>query len=373
MISENQTGLNNQAENLDYPFETTEETNLNELATFMWEKQYHQQQNSNHSQDSEIEVSLADAIQFFWKIRKIIVVAAVVGIVIIGSNFIISEFRSADANSGNFSSINLDRVESGTYRLRVEAFGDRSTPKREDVLVDFDRKLNITIQNENEILSLKVENLNDEIVVERIRIRGRLRNRSSDDFYLVDTTHDELQLMVNEVSRGVRLVSYQTNESFSRIVDNWVALRDLDEFRYHFELELVDLDFQFLDSDGIGTGLITLRYISIFDEYIIREDQRIVEEAEEPEEIEEEPEEEPTETIPTIGIINASETSFLHHPDRTDLENTIMWLTEGHEIKILTDNYNNYWSQIEIESDIFSPGYPDTFQGFVLTEFITPQ
>jgi len=219
--------------------------------------------------ESVDELSLDDIIKFLWSIRGYIIRVMIVLLLLVGGNFILNQFRSREAETGPFSSANLDRVERGIYRVRVEIFGDRLDPRREDTIVDFDRELNVTIQKEDDVLSLRLENLKEDIVVHNIRIQGRLRNRNYDDFYLVDTTHHRLGLRYNQVSRGVPLVAYTTDVHHNREINNWLLLRDIEEFREYFELEFLEISFYFLDGE-FGTEpeeRLVLRYVARSDLY----------------------------------------------------------------------------------------------------------
>ena len=217
------------------------------------------------------ELSLDDIIKFLWSIREYILKVLIVLILLVGGTFVLNHFRSLEAESGDFSSANLDRVERGIYRLRVEIFGNRLDPRREDAIVDFDRELNVTIQKEDEVLSLRLENLKEDIVVHNIRVQGRLRNRDDeDDFYLVDTTHHRLSLSYNQVSRGVPLVAYTTDIHHNREINNWILLRDISEFRENFELEFVEISFYFAeDKDDVDENSepLILRYVARSDLY----------------------------------------------------------------------------------------------------------
>ena len=211
------------------------------------------------------ELSLDDIIKFLWSIRQYIMRVFIVLILLVGGTFVLNHFRNLEAESGDFSSANLDRVEKGIYRLRVEIFGNRLEPRREDALVDFDRELNVTIQKEDEVLSLRVRNLKEDIIVHNVRIQGRLRNREDDDFYLVDTTHHRMNLNYNQVSRGVPLVAYTTDIHHNREINNWLLLRDISEFREYFELEFLEVSFNIIDDENSDN--LVLRYIARSDLY----------------------------------------------------------------------------------------------------------
>ena len=216
------------------------------------------------------ELSLDDIIKFLWSIRAYIIKVLIVLTLLVVGTFILNHFRNIEAESGEFSSANLDRVERGIYRLRVEIFGDRLDPRREDALVDFDRELNVTFQKEDEVLSLRLENLKEDIVIHNIRIQGRLRNREDDDFYLVDTTHHRMRLKYNQISRGVPLVAYTTDINHNREINNWLLLRDISEFREYFELEFLEISFYFVkDDDDVDESAehLVLRYVARSDLY----------------------------------------------------------------------------------------------------------
>jgi len=219
--------------------------------------------------ESVDELSLDDIIKFLWSIRGYIIKVLIVILLLVGGNFVLSHFRNQEAERGPFSSANLDRVERGVYRVRVEIFGDRLDPRREDALVDFDRELNVTIQKEDDVLSLRVENLKEDIIIHNIRLQGRLRNRSYDDFYLVDTTHHRLGLRFDQKSRGVPLVAYTTDIHHNQEINNWLLLRDIDEFRQYFELEFLEISFYFSEGDFSSDRdeRLVLRYIARSDLY----------------------------------------------------------------------------------------------------------
>ena len=223
------------------------------------------------------EITLTDIIKFLRKYRTVILLIlciVLIGIVIaIGINRrlddIAAQAARAEARTAaheSFSSSNLERVEPGLYRLRVEIFGDRSDSRREDAYVDFDRDLNIMITQEHGVLALRVENLNEEIVLDRVRLRGSLRNREA--LNLVETTHYRLDLGYNEVSRGVPLIIYTGTENV-RGSSNWHSLTNLGEFRNYFELDYLKVTFNFLAEDE--DRRVTLRYISRYDRYDVYE------------------------------------------------------------------------------------------------------
>jgi len=224
--------------------------------------------------ESVDELSLDDILKFLWEIRGYIIRILIVILLLVVVNFILTGFRNHEVEGRAFSSANLDRVERGIYRVRVEVFGDRDDPIRGDTPVDFDRELNVTITNENDVLSFRLENLKEDIAIYSIRIQGRLRNRSYDDFYLVDTTHHRLDLNYNEMSRGVPLVAYTTDVHHNREANNWLLLRDIDEFRQYFELEFLEVSFYNLEIGfDMSTEKVVLRYIARYDLYVIQEDQ----------------------------------------------------------------------------------------------------
>ena len=222
------------------------------------------------------EITLTDILRFLRKYRTIILlilsISLIVVVILIGVNRRLDEIAIQTAQEeayaaahASFSSSNLERVEPGLYRIRVETFGNRTDPRRQDTYVDFDRDLNIMVTREHGVLGFRVENLNEDIVIDWIRVRGNLRNRETADFNLVDTTHYRLNLGYNEISRGVPLVIYTGGEKSS----NWRSLTDLGEFRTYFELDFLKLAFNFINEDE--ERLITLRYIARYDKYDVYE------------------------------------------------------------------------------------------------------
>lgn len=262
-----------------------DEMSVDDLVKYMWKTQYLEHKKREQEREAQStssfadmdEITYGDIGRFLWGIRRWIGAAIVIAILFFGGRFVFEEIFTRESGFEEFSSANLDRVENGVYRLRVENFGDRNDPRREDALVDFDRDLNILIQSENGALSFRVENLRADIVIERIRVRGRLSNRDADDFYRVDTEHRNLNLSANEASIGIPLRALTTNRGNEVETNNWRVLRDLDEFIENFELEHLNLSIQFMDYEGEGTGLVRLRYNVIFDTYEILEDQRVEE------------------------------------------------------------------------------------------------
>ena len=227
------------------------------------------------------EITLTDILRFLRKYRTVILLILAVSLIVI---FIITNINRrlderavqaaraeahAEANA-SFSSSNLERVEPGLYRIRVETFGDRADPRRDDTYVDFDRDLSITVTREHGVLALRVENLNEEIVLDRIRLRGSLRNREASDFNLIDTTHYRLNLGFNEVSRGVPLIVF-AGDNRAEGTSNWRSLTNLVEFREYFELDFLKVSFDFLEEDEGVSRRVTLRYISRFDRYDVYE------------------------------------------------------------------------------------------------------
>ena len=177
---------------------------------------------------------------------------------------------------------NFDRIEAGVYRLRVEVFRDRENDRRADTFVDFDRDLSIIIsENNNGLVSLNVQNLRDDIIVDGIRIRGDLRNRSRGGFHVVDMNNVGMALGYREVSNGVPITAYGTDDDFNLMPGNWRWVDDVEEMSTYFQLEVLDIRLYFLEDWTEGNGieternqaddLILIRYVGASDSYHVEE------------------------------------------------------------------------------------------------------
>ena len=219
------------------------------------------------------EINLEDVVKFLWKIRKLIIVGVLALILFMGGNFAFNVIRSHGAANNDFSSANLDRISRGIYRLRVEVFGELSNIRREDTPVDFYRDLKIIIHKENGLLSFVVTNEREDIVIERVRMQGTLRNRGSNDYHLIDTTHENINLRYNESSSGIPISIFQTTENHVRIGGSREWLRNIEEFRNDFELEFLGITFFMVDDwDNERNEAIAIRYFSSDDSYRIWRD-----------------------------------------------------------------------------------------------------
>jgi len=216
------------------------------------------------------EIRIEDIVKFFWKIRKFIIIGVIVLLLILGGNFAFARFQVYYAEGGNFSSANLDRISRGVYRLRVEVFGRREDPNREDVLIDFDRDLNIMVYVYNGLLSLRILNERQDILIEHIHLRGRLRNRPIYDFQQIYVRDSNINLGYNDISRGIPISIFTTNANHELQIENRTWLRELDEFRENFELLFLEVTFLELDDYDDAVNRVVLRYLPASDNYEIR-------------------------------------------------------------------------------------------------------
>ena len=213
-----------------------------------------------------------------WNARKILIGCAFVALLILGGNFVINTMRSRAAETGSFSSANLDRVSRGVYRLRAEVFGNRSDPRREDTPIDVDRDLNLTISVENGLLSFNIVNQRSDIIIDTVNFRGHLRDRTPDCFHLISLEHRNIYLNYQEASRSLPVSIFTTNENHRRENRSWRWLTDLDEFREMFVLEFVEVIFYTLDDwyDDQDERIV-VRYITSADSYRILEGEEFLE------------------------------------------------------------------------------------------------
>jgi len=206
-------------------------------------------------------VDLEDIARFFWKMRiPILATMFVIGLFFIN---IIIESRS-------FSSANLDRASRGVYRVRAEV--DRqSNREREDEVVDFDKDMELIVSKEHGVLLISLANKREDIVIDRMHVRGRLRNRLSDDFHLIDVRNYNTNLVYNEVSSKLPISIFKTNEYHQRDSEMWEWLVDIREFRENFELHFIDISFYPIESwNAEREARIYLRYYVSTDTYQLR-------------------------------------------------------------------------------------------------------
>ena len=158
--------------------------------------------------------------------------------------------------SEEFSGVNLTRIERGVYRLRVEVFGDHGDPRREDTYIDFDRDLMVTIYENQEnhgnhgnhgdyepygspehILAFNIENLREDVEIVGFKLRGRLNNRERNyQINLVNVHTDYLSLGYRETSSSIPISIHTTDQYHEIDLNNFDWLRNMGEFRNHFEL-----------------------------------------------------------------------------------------------------------------------------------------
>lgn len=188
------------------------------------------------------EETLTDVIKFLNKNRKkLLVILSIIILNFVGF-IVFSEVRTIRSENAKFSSANLDRVERGLYRLRVETFGNRDDFIRADSPIDFDRELNITISEERDLLVLRVENLNETLVIEDISIRGRLGNRvTGSGFHIIYTASESMNLYYGEISRGIPVPVFRASGDGVREYHNakFLRIKHLLELRDFFELEII--------------------------------------------------------------------------------------------------------------------------------------
>ena len=221
-------------------------------------------QSSNRSSESlEEEISLNDILDFLWKIRKIIIITLIFIFMITVVNLVIGNQRATE----RFVSTNFDLIGDNQFRLRVEVFGDRGTERRNDTPLDFDRDLNILIQEQNDLLSLDITNEKEDVIILSVQIHGLLQNRALSEFHQINVFHSNLKLSYGENSLGLPISSFVTNERLQPLLDSPRFLNDLNEFVDHFELTVIDVVFQYIDFPGES---IELRYVARRDIYQIR-------------------------------------------------------------------------------------------------------
>ena len=228
------------------------------------------------------EISLERIASFLWRVRRVIMVAIIVFLLVLWGYLLLTDYRVSLAeyrtafaelqttntvNSNDFSSANLDRVESGIYRLRVEVSGDHTAERRTDTPIDFDRDLEIIVKMWNGLLLLEVTNKRADIVVQDVEIRGSLSNRESNDFHQISMANFQANLDHDETSRGIP-ISIFTTDNYSQLqVENWRWLEDIVEFRENFKLHYMEVTF--VDGQEEVDELVGLRYTTSTDFYEI--------------------------------------------------------------------------------------------------------
>jgi len=142
-----------------------------------------------------------------------------------------------------FSSANLNRLERGIYRLRVEVFGDHENSRREDSIIDFDRDLLITIyEADGHLLAFNVENHRENAEIVGFLLRGRLRNRERNyRVNLVNVQTDHLSLGYQEISHSLPISIHSTDQYHEIDLHNFDWLHNMEEFRTYFELTFLQV------------------------------------------------------------------------------------------------------------------------------------
>ena len=225
------------------------------------------------------EISLEAIVRFLWRKRRIVMVTIIVSLLLLWGYILLDEYRTSldryrtafaelqthyYIEDSDFSSANLNRIDQGVYRLRVEVSGDHTAERREDTPVDFDRDLKIIIHIRNGFLSLNVTNLRDDIIVQDVEIRGSLR--ATYEFNQISIVDMRANLGYNEASRGVP-ISVFTTDNYSQLeLENWRWLTDIEEFRENFKLHHIEVSFIAVEADE----WIRLRYTTSTDFYEIR-------------------------------------------------------------------------------------------------------
>jgi len=229
------------------------------------------------------EISLEGIGRFLWRVRRVVMVTIIGLLLTLWAYLLLTEYRVSLAeyrtafaeiqsnyiiDSNDFSSANLDRVESGVYRLRVEVSGDQTASRREDTPIDFDQDLELNIKMWNGFLLLNVTNRRDDIIIQDVVIRGSLFNRAADDFHQISVANIQANLGLNEVSRGIPISIFTTNNYSQLQLENWRWLTDLEEFRENFKLHYMEVTF--VNRHEEADEIVRLRYTTSTDFYEIR-------------------------------------------------------------------------------------------------------
>ena len=230
--------------------------------------------------DGSVDVN-EGIVRFLWRIRRVVMVTIIMLLLLLWGHLLLDDYRTSlieyrtafavfqeydNGENGDFSSVNLDRVESGVYQLRVEVAGERIDERREDSPVDFDRDLRLTVSMLNGILLLNVTNERDDVLVEDVEIRGSLVGRELDNFHQISIADIQTNLGYNETSRGVPISVFATDDELQLQLENWRWMTDIREFRENFKLHYIEVSFREMDSSD---ELIRLRYTTSTDFYEI--------------------------------------------------------------------------------------------------------
>jgi len=200
----------------------------------------------------ELDSDLQQIKQLLWKKRFFIVGVILVIGALTTWNLVSAEIGHRNEEReregqvyGEFSSANLNRVERGVYRLRVEVFGNHEGPRREDTYIDFDRDLVITIYEDyGHVLAFNVENLREDIEIVEFVLRGRLRNRERNyRINLVNVQTDYLSLGYRAISPSLPISIHIANEYHEIELNNFDWLNNMEEFRNYFELTFFQVTF----------------------------------------------------------------------------------------------------------------------------------
>lgn len=220
---------------------------------------------------TEDEIEVTEIINFLWKKRKTIILMSLVllGFALVSHFYTQRKLFYEEGEA--FSSLNIDRMARGVYRLRARIFGQENDANDDVLAIDFDRDFDIIIteSGELELLALTVESQLPGVEVTQMRISGRLRNRvRSDEFNAIRLTLSELGLREGMRSREFPISVFTINEQHEIQYHNMDLLSDIAEFREYFVLDLLEMEYYHLLSNGnIGKQRWYLRYTASQDLY----------------------------------------------------------------------------------------------------------
>ena len=227
----------------------------------------------------EDEIELIEIINFLWKKRRMILLMFLVILLFILLLYIFEQRQIFNAEGEEFSSLNIDRVGRGVYKLRARIFGQENSDFDRDI--DFDRDFDIIITESGELLtegllSLTIESQAPNIEVIQMIIHGRLRNRDSDDFHVISLNLQYLNLKYGMRSREFPIAIYTTNEHHEIQPNNMDLLVDIAEFREYFGLDFLEIEYYDLSLNDERLGYPRLlRYTASQDLYelFVQEDE----------------------------------------------------------------------------------------------------
>lgn len=340
----------------------------------------------------EVEVDFGKLNSFLWRKRVTIVIIFLL-IVILIVWYVLGDMaeRQNEAReveerlAGEFSGVNLNRMDRGSYRLRVEVFGDHGNPRREDTLIDFDRDLMIVIYEENEILAMNVENLSDDIEIVSFVLRGRLRNRDrSYEFNMIDVRTNHLYLGYREVSNPLPISIHTTDDRHIIEMNNYDWLRDMGEFRENFELIFFQVMFYLPE---YTEDRLAIRYVPSTDVYearmgrafinehldrieidVLDEDEDETEPRQEFEsraEIVPRPEPEEVPGQPLVQELEANDETSIELGDHIGITQSFNVTTSLEEIEIRIENSGENWidaPSYNMFDDVFDDVFEETFE-----------